>query len=94
MGTFTMPTYPGFASPPQFSEFFAELAVANAYGIPLSQIEVVDNDDGTRKAITRALSQNEMNVIMKFLRWMYPNQILSEKLNSIEIPTEELVAAP
>jgi hypothetical protein len=94
MGTFTMPTYPGFASPPQFSEFFAELAVANAYGIPLSQIEVVDNDDGTRKAITRALSQNEMNVIMKFQRWMYPNQILSEKLNSIEIPTEELVAAP
>jgi hypothetical protein len=90
MGTFTMPSYPGFASPPQFSEFFAELAIANTYGIPLSQIQVIDNDSGNKQAITRALSQNEINVIMKFLRWMYPNQILSEKLNSVQITEEEL----
>ena len=84
MGSITPPTFPGFASPPRFSEFFAELAVANAFGVPISMIDTEMDENGQIRTISRALSENEMQAVLKFFRWMYPNQFLSEKLAEIQ----------
>lgn len=84
MGTITPPTFPGFACPPRFSEFFAELAVANTFGVPISMIDTEMDENGQTRTISRALSENEMQAVLKFFRWMYPNQFLSEKLEEIQ----------
>lgn len=84
MGFLRPPVFPGLATPPKFSEFFAELAVADVFGVPLSQIESVIDSDGNQRVTTRALSKEELDVVMKFMNWMYPNQLLSEKLDSVQ----------
>ena len=84
MGTLTLQTLPMLALHPQFQEFTAEFAVAELFGVALSQIDVSISPDGKKSATTRALSDNEIAAIMKFMRWMYPNQMLGEKLETIQ----------
>ena len=84
MGTLTPQMLPMLAIQPQFSEFTAEFAVAELFGVALSQIDVSISPDGKKSATTRALSDNEIAAIIKFMRWMYPNQMLGEKLETIQ----------
>lgn len=84
MGHLTPPHLPMLAIHPQFSEFTAEFAVAELFGVALSQIDISISPDGKKSATTRALSDNEIAALMKFMRWMYPNQMLGEKLESIQ----------
>ena len=84
MGTLTLQSLPVLAMQPRFSEFTAEFAVAELFGVPLSQIDVTISPDGKKSATTRALSDNEIAALMKYMRWMYPNQMLGEKLESIQ----------
>ena len=84
MGHLTPQHLPMLAIQPQFSEFTAEFAVAELFGVALSQIDISISPDGKKSATTRALSDNEIAAIMKFMRWMYPNQMLGEKLETIQ----------
>ena len=84
MGHLTPQHLPMLAIHPQFSEFTAEFAVAELFGVALSQIDISISPDGKKSATTRELSDNEIAALMKFMRWMYPNQMLGEKLETIQ----------
>ena len=84
MGHLTPQHLPMLAIHPQFSEFTAEFAVAELFGVALSQIDTSISPDGQKSLTTRALSDNEIAALMKFMRWMYPNQMLGEKLENMQ----------
>lgn len=86
MGTLVTPVFPGFASPPKPSEFFAEFAIAEMFGVPITQLEVIADSSGTgTTTVMRALTDEEIAVINKFMNWLYPGGRLSQKLNTVQL---------